>query len=103
MYLLIEKYFGFIFSLPGQGWAVGNSIFIVLHRLEGGLSAHILEVKDFSSLYLEKVLFVVTLDLSGYLDMNLRVQQNCLVSMRHLLAGGYLKGGVPQHTATGSL
>lgn len=35
---------------------------------------------------------MVTLGLSGYLDMTLRVQQNCLVSMRHLLAGGYLEG-----------
>lgn len=58
---------------------------------QAGGCAHILEVKDSSSLY-EKVFFVVTLGLSGYLDMNLRVQQNCLVSMRHWLAGGYLKG-----------
>lgn len=36
---------------------------------------------------------MVTLGLSGYLDMTLRVQQNCLVSMRHLLAGGWLPRG----------
>lgn len=61
----------------------------------GGRVCNILEVKDSSSLHLEKVL-VVTLGLSGYLDMNLRVQQNCLVSMRHLLAGGYLEGATTQ-------
>lgn len=38
---------------------------------------------------------MVTLGLSGFLDMNLRVQQNCLVSMRYLLAGATAMQLVP--------